>query len=117
MEPLCPYFGKCGGCLAQHIDYNLQLQNKKNVVKNATGFDSDKIKVFCDEPYYYRNRMDFIFHKKGIGFREKGKWHSIVNIEKCYIANEKINNLVKEIRDYFIDILDIDAYDLIKKTG
>ncbi|MEM4397630.1 MAG: 23S rRNA (uracil(1939)-C(5))-methyltransferase RlmD [Candidatus Woesearchaeota archaeon] len=117
MKPLCPYFGKCGGCSAQHIEYKIQLENKKNLIKNATGFDSDKIKVFYDEPYYYRNRMDFIFHKKGIGFREKNKWFAIVDVEKCYIANEKINNLIKEIRDYFIDFLEIDAYDLIKKTG
>ncbi|MEM3373961.1 MAG: 23S rRNA (uracil(1939)-C(5))-methyltransferase RlmD [Candidatus Woesearchaeota archaeon] len=115
--PLCPYFRKCGGCSAQHIDYNLQIENKKNLVKHVTNFDIEKIKIFFDKPYYYRNRMDFIFHKKGLGLREKDKWFAIVDVEQCVIANEKINSLMKEVRDYFIDVLDIDAYDLIKKTG
>lgn len=110
--PLCPYFGKCGGCSSQHIDYSLQLENKKNVVSHNTGFKD--VKIVSDNEYYYRNRMDFIFHKNGLGFREKGKWHSIINIDQCAIADNRINKLMGEIKDYFRNF---DAIDLVKQTG
>ena len=71
MEPKCKYFNKCGGCSAQHIDYSIQLDNKKKVLQQCTGFDD--IEVFSDKEYNYRNRMDLIFTYNGLGFREEGK--------------------------------------------
>lgn len=35
IAPLCPYFGKCGGCQLQHMSYDTQLAYKKNAVKEA----------------------------------------------------------------------------------
>lgn len=119
-KPLCPYFGQCGGCSLQHIPYELQLKNKLELIKNITSIETktfENIEIYHYEPFFYRNRMDFIFHKKGIGLRQKNKWSNIINIEKCAIANENINKLIKEIRDFFSDILELDYYDLIKKTG
>ncbi|MBU0461363.1 MAG: 23S rRNA (uracil-5-)-methyltransferase RumA, partial [Nanoarchaeota archaeon] len=76
---LCPYFGKCGGCSAQHIEYEVQLDNKRKMLGQAIQYDSDDIKVFSGKEFGYRNRMDFVFHPGGIGFREKGKWQNIVD--------------------------------------
>ncbi|GIU68774.1 MAG: 23S rRNA (uracil-5-)-methyltransferase RumA [Candidatus Woesearchaeota archaeon] len=114
VDALCPYFGKCGGCSSQHIPYEQQLEHKKNVVARNIGVDINTIKVFSDKPYNYRNRMDFIFHPGGLGLREKGNWKKIIDIEKCVISNDKINELLSEIRQFFIDI---DYFDIRKKTG
>ena len=111
-EAKCPYFGKCGGCSAQHIDYSLQLENKKKVLVDAIKFDS--VEVFSGEPYGYRNRMDFVFHPKGIGFREKGKWYKTVDVDKCVISNDRLNELALEVRDFFTDV---DCFDARKKQG
>jgi 23S rRNA (uracil-5-)-methyltransferase RumA len=111
-EPKCPYFTKCGGCTAQHIDYSLQLENSKRILSKALKFDD--IEVFSASPYNYRNRMDFIFHKKGLGFRKKGDYKKIIDIEKCPISNEKINVLLKEIRDFFEKP---DYFDIHSKKG
>jgi len=104
-DPECPYFGKCGGCSSQHIHYDLQLENKKKQLASCIGIDitnnPDAIKVFSAEPYHYRNRMDFIFHKNGIGLREKGNWKSVVDIEQCPISNDRLNQLIKELREHF----------------
>jgi len=111
-EPLCSYFGKCGGCAAQNIDYPVQVENKRNNLANAIGCQD--IKVFHGEEYSYRTRVDMVFHQGGLGFRRKGSRHRIVDIEKCVIANNTINNLVKEIRDYFTDI---DYFHVKKNSG
>ena len=111
-QPLCPYFGTCGGCSAQHIDYETQLENKKK--KLASAIKYPEIEVFSKEPYHYRNRMDLIFHKKSLGFREKGKWHKIVDIDHCPISNAKLNLLLSEIREFFKDP---DYFHLTKHTG
>lgn len=113
-QPLCPYFGKCGGCAAQHIDYAFQLENKQKTVAKAAGVEVKNVKVFSGNDYHYRNRMDFIFHSSGIGLREKGNWRGIVDVEKCVISDEGLNKLVTEVRGFFKGC---DYFDVLKKTG
>ena len=112
MQPLCLYFVECGGCSLQHLEYQIQLENKKKFLQSIINFS--EIKVFSDKEYFYRNRMDMIFHPVGIGFRKKGKWHKIVDVEKCVISDEKLNLLIKEVRNFFKNI---DFFDIYKKTG
>ncbi len=108
----CPYFGKCGGCSTQHIPYEVQLENKKNNLKHAIKFDD--IDIIPSSEYGYRSRMDFIFSSHGLGFREKGKWHTIVPIKECPISNEKINALLSEINASFSNV---DYFHLQKQIG
>ena len=110
--PICPYFGTCGGCTSQHLNYAVQLENKKKQLVTAIGFGN--VAVFSDKEYGYRNRMDFIFHQNGLGFRQKGKWFLIVDIEHCPISDERINILLKEVRTYFKDA---DTFNIKKHTG
>lgn len=114
VDAACPYFGKCGGCSSQHIPYEQQLENKKVIVARNTGVDINTIKVFSDSPFNYRNRMDFIFHPRGLGLREKSNWRSVVDIDACIISNDKLNRLLKELREYFKGV---DAFDVQRKTG
>jgi len=111
-EPQCPYFGTCGGCSLQHVDYPLQIEEKKRQLAKYTGFDD--IHVFFDKPYGYRNRMDFVFHSSGIGFREKGKWWKIADIKHCAISEPRVNDIAQEIRAFFEDP---DAFDLKTHAG
>lgn len=115
--PRCPYFGKCGGCATQHLDYAVQLENKRKTLAQAIDFKSEKIQVFSDSEYGYRNRMDLVFHPRGLGMREKGTWRFIVNVEHCAIANDPLNRLLKEIRDFFWKVGDVDAFDVQKRAG
>jgi tRNA/tmRNA/rRNA uracil-C5-methylase (TrmA/RlmC/RlmD family) len=112
--PLCRYFSTCGGCSAQHIDYELQLENKRIVVARIAGKDKADIKVFHGDPYKYRNRMDLIFTPTGLGLREKGHWDKIVKIDACAISNDTLNLFLAEITSFFSDA---DAFDVRKHTG
>jgi len=117
--PKCPYYGRCGGCSMQHVDYSTQIDQKKELLSQAVrGFNSSEIKVFSDKEYGYRNRMDFVFHKGGLGFRKKGKWYEIVDIKQCVIANEGVNKLLSEVRDFFCGKdSELDYFHVKKHTG
>jgi len=137
-EPRCPYYGKCGGCDAQHVDYAVQLENKRKALIDALKckeFPEDRVLAFSDTEYGYRNRMDMAFWnnwflsagrelpagdngKDRLGFRVKGKWFDVVDVSRCAISNSRLNELLAEVRAFFVDTdEDFDAYDLNKKKG
>src|SRR5919202_6271779 len=35
VEPPCPYFGRCGGCDFQQLDYGAQLDAKVEIIRNC----------------------------------------------------------------------------------
>jgi len=113
-ESRCPYFRECGGCESQHIPYDVQLENKKKTVSRIIGCKEEEIRIFSDKKYSYRNRMDFIFHRGGLGLRKKGDWKHIIDVESCAISDGKLNILLSEIRTFFKNP---DAFDPIKKNG
>lgn len=114
-EPKCRYFGKCGGCSTQNIDYDVQVENKVSNLKNMIKFDD--VQSFSDVPYNYRNRMDFIFNPKGLGFRIRRKWDQIVDIDRCEIADDGINDFMNEIKGIFSNEFEIDAFNLRQQVG
>ncbi len=105
-EPRCPYFGKCGGCAFQDMEYSVQLENKSHRLAENIHREIDS--VHSGPEYHYRSRMDMVFHPEGIGFREKGSWRHIVDIEQCAISNQQLNGLIREVRSFFSRI---DAFD------
>ena len=96
----------------QHISYEKQLEDKKNALAKSVKFED--VKVFSDSEYGYRNRMDMIFNPRGIGFREKGNWKKVVDVDECVISNEKLNRYIKEVREHFRDV---EVFDLFRQTG
>jgi 23S rRNA (uracil1939-C5)-methyltransferase len=75
IDPICPYFGLCGGCKWQHMNYAEQLRLKRKQVQDALehigGFTFDTTQdgpgIICEpclpapEIFGYRNKMDFSF--------------------------------------------------------
>ncbi len=106
-EPLCPYFGNCGGCAHQDMGHTEQLESKKVVLAEVIG--TENIQVFSGQPYQYRNRMDFAFHSQGLGLREKGAFDRFVDIEQCAISNPELNTLLTEVREAFEGVFYFDV--------
>jgi 23S rRNA (uracil-5-)-methyltransferase RumA len=118
--PLCKHFGSCGGCSAQHIQYSLTLENKKKYIadqlRRLNITVPENITIKHADPYHYRNRMDFVFFAGGLGLREKDKFDKIIPIERCEIANEKVNSLLTEVKEWFKKT-DLEAFNLRNKQG
>jgi tRNA/tmRNA/rRNA uracil-C5-methylase (TrmA/RlmC/RlmD family) len=103
VEPICPYFGRCGGCDYQHIAYDHQLELKRRQVVQLLeriGRITD-IAVLptlpCASPYEFRNRITVHAKQGKIGFFEKNS-RDIVDVERCAIANPAVNEALKELR-------------------
>ncbi|MFH0837671.1 MAG: hypothetical protein V1880_00175 [Patescibacteria group bacterium] len=109
----CPFFGRCGGCVTQHLPYEVQLANKRKRLANEIGYE--KIQVFSGEEWDYRNRMDMTFTPNGLGFREKGKWWKPLAIDYCFISTSRLNELKKEVEEFFGP--DYDAFHLKSHEG
>ncbi|MEW5799243.1 MAG: 23S rRNA (uracil(1939)-C(5))-methyltransferase RlmD [Bacteroidota bacterium] len=68
--PRCSYFGTCGGCKWQHVDYNAQLHFKQQHVVDAIerigGMKDVPILpiIGSDDIYFYRNKLEFSFSEK-----------------------------------------------------
>ena len=94
MQAFCPYYEKCGGCHLQNLSYEKTLEFKKDRVKNIlnrVGINQD-IKVIKNQsPLNYRNKIELKFNDGVLGFYEE-KSNDIVNIKKCMITKECINN-------------------------
>ena len=109
VTPRCRYFGDCGGCQYQHIDYAAQLRLKHKQItdlfQRIGGFVTAVIDpvVPCPQPYGYRNRIMIRSQwnkvKQGleIGFiRTENRW--VVDVEECAIAEPALNEQIKHVR-------------------
>jgi 23S rRNA (uracil1939-C5)-methyltransferase len=67
VEPHCKYFGVCGGCKWQHVDYQAQLRFKQQQVVDAFerigGFSDLQMQpiIGADDIYFYRGKMEYSF--------------------------------------------------------
>ena len=94
VKPLCCYYGKCGGCNLQHLDYQTQLAVKAGILKDVFlkigGFNPPEPKVIPSPPWEYRNRIQFHIGRdsnKGIYLGLKAlESDKVIPITDCPIA-------------------------------
>ena len=98
----CSYFGVCGGCKWQHVDYPTQLQYKQQHVADALehigGFKQLNILpiVGSDEIFYYRNKLEFSFSdKRWLTEKAHQPWKIMTDYAHGGYAktNEQLNDL------------------------
>ncbi len=104
VAPQCPYFGRCGGCAYQHIDYEHQLAIKWRQLRDAL----QRIGKLKDVPmrpivpsprqYAYRNRITVHAQDGVIGFFRRDS-HRLIDIESCPISREEVNRALAELRE------------------
>lgn len=109
VTPLCRYFGACGGCQYQHLDYPAQLRIKHKQIADL--FERvGKIPravvapvIPCPAPYGYRNRIMIRSQWNGpakkleIGFIRADN-NFVEDIEECRIAEPALNEQIRHVR-------------------
>ena len=105
VQPRCPYFGRCGGCQLQHVDYAEQLRLKTGVVREQLQrigrFRAPPLRemVGMADPWAYRNHMRFTVRREGyVGFMERGT-HRFLRVERCDIALDRVNEVLSDVQD------------------
>lgn len=109
IESDCDTYSRCGGCVMRHINYDDTITMKKNAVestlKKVLGRDvtiNDVLKM--DEPYYYRNKLQY-----PIGIGEDGKpvmgvfaerTHRIIPTLECKIQDKKSQEIANDIFEF-----------------
>jgi tRNA/tmRNA/rRNA uracil-C5-methylase (TrmA/RlmC/RlmD family) len=109
VAPACRYFGACGGCQYQHVEYAAQLRLKQKQIadlfERVGKFPRDTVApvVPCPQPYGYRNRIMIRSQwnkpeqKLNIGFV---RWDCglVEDIEECRIAEPALNQEIQRVR-------------------
>ena len=96
IKPKCKYAGICGGCVFNHIEYNKQLEIKKNIVLNAIRNIeyNNNINIIKSPNEHYRLRVNMIAQNGNIGFY-KFNTNEFVNIDECIILKNKLFDKIK----------------------
>ncbi len=140
-EPVCDYFGTCGGCKLQHIQYESQLDFKQQEVENnlirlGKLQLPDSIELIMGSPdiYNYRNKMEFSFSAKrwltpeeinskenienieGLGFHIAGMWDKVLDIKQCHLQTEPSNQIRNAVKEFALNN-NISFFDPRHKTG
>ena len=139
IEPRCNYFGTCGGCKWQNINYEHQLQYKTKQVTDSLE-RIGKVQIPAIDPivagpelYYYRNKLEYTFSNKkwltyeemdaseerfvnGLGFHIPGQFDKVLHIDECHLQI----NISNEIRNFIYEFAienDYTFYDIRKHHG
>jgi 23S rRNA (uracil1939-C5)-methyltransferase len=136
----CRYFGVCGGCKWQHLDYADQLAFKEKQVKDALQ-RIGKVTVGewlpimgSQEVFNYRNRLDFSFADKrwltreevesgaefgerpALGFHVPGRWDKVLDVEECHLQPDPSNAIRNRVRELAMDN-NISFFDPVSQKG
>lgn len=97
IESDCPVSYKCGGCDFRYIDYDYQLNLKKNILDNT--FKDYRVNDFIkdDNPYYYRNKIQIPLKDNKMGFYRKFS-NDIVEFDDCLIESKQANSIISDLK-------------------
>ncbi len=104
VSPPCPYFGTCGGCQWQHINYPAQAELKKEILQELLKrlgrlLNIPSISVVpSPKPYDYRVRVKLKVKGKAMGYYQE-RSHRIVDVERCPISHPLVNQIIQRLRE------------------
>lgn len=137
--PRCSYFGTCGGCKWQHVDYTAQLHFKQQHVVDAMerigGLKDVPILpiIGSDDIYFYRNKLEFSFSENAwltdknlaslqdlpslaLGFHVPQRWDKVLDVHECFLQSELSNGILNTVREFAISN-NIPAYSQKSQSG
>jgi len=125
VEPRCKFFGTCGGCKQQDLNYQTQLKYKEELVKETfehigglTDYKFENI-IPSENDFFYRNKMEFSFSDKrwltkdeigadeivdkdfALGLHIPRIFDKVLDIDECFLQSELSNKILNFTRKFF----------------
>ena len=107
IEPLCPYFGRCGGCQYQHLPHAAQVAAKTEILRETLRRLGQvkweqPIPAHSGPAWNYRNQAQLKIGKSpdgapALGFFE-AESNRLVPIDACPILSPRLNALLAVLR-------------------
>lgn len=124
LQPFCPHFGPCGGCVWQELPYAEQLYWKRLHIQEAlqhlAGLEDVEVAPLLPAPHttYYRNKMEFTFAERPwlppaefdaevppepqltLGLHVRGHFDRVLDITACQLQSPESMALVNAVRSF-----------------
>ncbi|MBI2162715.1 MAG: 23S rRNA (uracil(1939)-C(5))-methyltransferase RlmD [candidate division NC10 bacterium] len=106
VAPPCRYYGNCGGCQWQHLEYAAQLHWKREILHELLARVGKLSGVLVAEPavpagpWEYRARAQFkIFAgaRLQIGFHQR-ETQRVVDLDRCPLLDARLNDVLRTLR-------------------
>jgi tRNA (uracil-5-)-methyltransferase len=127
VQPPCPVYEKCGGCQLQHLRYDQQLKEKRDIViqslERHTKLEVNKLDIRetigMDDPWGYRNKSSFQLGQKD-GKVLAGLYglnsHQLIDIEHCAVQHSQTTEATAKVKK-ILEELSIPIYNEKTKKG
>jgi 23S rRNA (uracil1939-C5)-methyltransferase len=105
VEPPCPYFGRCGGCDFQQMNYQAQLDAKVEIIKDCLRRLA-RIENLPDfqitaapNPWHYRSRAQWQYDavRQKLGYFESGSRH-VCDVAECAVLAPSLQQTLESLR-------------------
>ena len=98
----CPYFDMCGGCSFGCVNYEKAVCYKKDIFidifKRYANMDINPSVMYSDKIYEYRNKISMKVNSGKLSLVEEDS-NNLIDIDRCLLVNDKINNVIKILSD------------------
>jgi 23S rRNA (uracil1939-C5)-methyltransferase len=108
IRPGCIVADKCGGCQWQHINYEYQLEAKRNQVIQALerigGISHPPVApvLAANSPLGYRNKATYPLGISSTGVVQAGYYqkssHHLINLNQCPVQDSRLNPLLANVK-------------------
>jgi len=123
----CKFFGVCGGCKQQDLNYKSQTKYKQQQVveifNKLGGFSDFEVEAIIpsENVFYYRNKMEFSFGDRrwltkselvnegkidkdfALGLHIPKIFDKVLDVDECFLQSETSNRILNFTRKFFKD--------------
>jgi 23S rRNA (uracil1939-C5)-methyltransferase len=106
IKPPCVYFGRCGGCDFQQLNYAAQLRAKAGIVLDCLtrigkiDFKGEIEIIGSPRPFGYRSRAQWHMdtRRRRIGYFRRNS-HDVIDVETCPIITDELQKTLTGLRE------------------
>lgn len=105
VEPACPYFGRCGGCDFQQLNYEAQLEAKVAIIRDCLRriarieFTNEIPMTASPNIWHYRSRAQWQYdaQRMQLGYFERAS-HRVCDVAACPVLVPELEATLESLR-------------------